>query len=254
MKRCLLFSIMSLVLLLHGVANAVTVRDVVFTTDNLGKVVFSHRDHTKKKGLTNNCRVCHDRLYNLRQKKHYSMADMEQGKSCGTCHNGKRAFGVDKCVACHPVKEIAYKVKETGPTYFSHKKHLEVAGCAGCHPALYAANEKNRRVGMAAMTKGKSCGACHNAKEAFSVTECARCHPVRELVFEEKSTGNVAFSHKFHMGLYSCGECHTSLFRTTRSKVVVTMTKMEQGKSCGGCHDGKTAFSVKDKCESCHKM
>ena len=104
------------------------------------------------------------------------------------------------------------------------------------------------------MAKGKSCCACHDSKQAFSVNDCAKCHPTGELLFEEKSTGNVVFSHKFHAGLYRCGDCHTALYKTARSKVRVSMQNMEKGKSCGSCHDGKTAFSVKDKCEACHKM
>ena len=182
------------------------------------------------------------------------MVDMEKGKSCGACHKGKSAFGIDKCVTCHPVKEITYKIKETGPTHFSHKSHVADAGCGSCHPGLYSPDHKNRRVGMAAMEKEKSCGACHNSKESFSIKECAKCHPVKELVFEDKDAGNVKFSHKNHTGLYSCGDCHTPLYQTSRSKVKVSMKDMEQGKSCGSCHDGKTAFSVKDKCDSCHKM
>ena len=329
MKCRLIFSTLAMFLLFQSAAFAVTVRDAVYKTKNAGKVVFSHGAHINKKEMTNNCRACHDALFDLKKKKHYSMADMEKGKSCGACHdgqkafslkecaschqtkeivykvkatgptgfshklhlaksadcgtchpslfaagpnkhftmtemkkgkscgachNGKKAFGVDTCVTCHPVKEITYKVKETGPTHFSHKSHIEVAECDKCHPKLYSPNQQNRRVGMAAMEKGKSCGACHNTKQAFSVKDCSKCHPVRELVFEDKTAGNVIFSHKYHTGLYTCVDCHTPLYQTTRSKVKVSMQEMEQGKSCGGCHDGKTAFSVKEKCESCHKM
>lgn len=328
MKRPFLF-LLALILLCGSTAFAVTVRDVAYDTKNAGRVVFSHGRHLAQKGMSNNCRACHDALFDLKKKRHYVMADMEKGKSCGACHDGrnafalgecarchqikdvvykvkatgptrfshkahlissavcstchpdifaagpnrhatmadmkkgkscgachdgKKSFGVDKCVSCHPVKEITYKVKETGPTHFSHKAHLEFAECSACHPKLYAASRKNKPAGMAAMAKGKSCGACHNAKQAFAVKECSKCHPTRELQFEEKSTGNVPFSHTFHTGLYGCGDCHTKLFGTTRSKVKVTMQQMETGKSCGGCHDGKSAFSVKDTCEACHKM
>jgi len=34
----------------------------------------------------------------------------------------------------------------------------------------------------------------------------------------------------------------------------VTMEQMEQGASCGACHDGGTAFTVKENCETCHNM
>lgn len=254
MKYRLIFTAPALFMLFQSAAFAVTVRDVVFTTKNAGRVVFSHRDHINKKGMTHNCRVCHDAVFNLKKKTHYSMAEMRKGASCGACHEGKKAFGLDKCSACHIVKEVTFRVKETGPTYFSHKKHSNFAECGACHPKLYAPNQKNRRVGMAAMEKGASCGACHNAKQAFSVKECSKCHPVRDVLFEEKSTGNVIFSHTFHTGLSTCSDCHVSLYNTARSTVNISMEEMEQGKSCGGCHDGKTAFSVKEKCESCHNM
>ena len=329
MKYFRIVPAIALLLIFHGSVFAVTLRDVAFTTKNAGKVVFSHSDHISKKGMANNCRACHDAIFDLKKKKHFSMtdmekgascgschngknafaleecvrchktremvykvkatgptgfshklhlaksancgtchpsvfaagpnkrftmADMEKGKSCGACHNGKKAFGLDACATCHPVKEMTFKVEETGPTHFSHNYHLEVAGCGSCHPKPYSPDQKNKRVGMAAMEKGKSCGACHNSKQAFSVKECSKCHPTGELLFEDKSAGNVIFSHKFHTALYSCGDCHTKLFKTARSTAKVTMSEMENGKSCGGCHDGKTAFSVKEKCESCHKM
>lgn len=324
-----IFSILALITLFQSAAHAVNVRDVTFATRIAGTVVFSHATHINMKGTANNCRACHDAIFDLKKKKHYTMAEMEKGRSCGACHNGKttfslaecahchqtkeivikvkatgptefshnshlvkspkcgtchpsifaagpnkhftmasmkagkscgachdgkKTFGLDKCVTCHPVKEVTYQVKETGPTQFSHKSHLAIADCGKCHPTLYAPNQKNKRVGMAAMHKGKSCGACHNSKQAFSVKECSKCHPAGELVFEEKSAGNVMFSHKNHTALYTCVDCHTSLFKTTRSKVKVSMQEMENGKSCGYCHDGKTAFSVKDKCDACHRM
>lgn len=254
MKFCLVFAIPAVFLLLQSAAFAVNVRDVVFTTGNAGKVVFSHREHMKKEGMRKNCRACHDAIYDLKKKKHYSMADMKRGRSCGACHNGKSAFDVDKCATCHVVKEVTYKVKETGPTLFSHKTHLKVAECPACHPKLYAPNQTNRRVGMAAMAKGRSCGACHDSKQAFSVIECTKCHPTGELLFEEKSAGNVVFSHKYHTQLFTCADCHATDYKTTRSKVRVSMQEMENGKSCGSCHNGKSAFSVKEKCDACHKM
>jgi c(7)-type cytochrome triheme protein len=329
MKSRLIFSILAMFLLFQSAAFAVTIRDAVFNTKNAGKVVFSHADHLHKKGLTNDCRVCHDAIFDLKKKKHYSMADMgkgkscgachdgkrtfalgecarchqtkeiiynvkatgptgfshkshlakstdcgvchpsvftaghnkpftmadmSKGKSCGACHNGKKAFGIDSCVSCHPVKEVTFKVKETGPTLFSHKSHLEVADCSKCHPKLYSPNQKNKRVGMAAMEKGKSCGACHNSKQAFSVKECSKCHPVNELIFEDKTVGNVLFSHKFHTSVYTCVDCHKSLYPAARSKVIVSMQEMDKGRSCGFCHNGKTAFGVKEQCKACHQI
>ncbi len=254
MKYRLIFLMTGLFLIFQSAASAVTVRDVVITTKGLGSVVFSHGNHINKKGLANNCRACHDTIFDLKRKKHFSMAEMEKGKSCGACHEGKKAFSLKECARCHLTPEIRFKVKATGPTRFSHLLHRAASpDCGECHPSLFAAG-RNKRVTMTEMEKGKSCGACHNSKKAFSVKDCSKCHPVRELVFEEKTTGNVVFSHTSHISLYRCTDCHTSLFPTTRSKAKVSMQAMEKGGSCGKCHEGKTAFGVQDKCELCHKM
>jgi len=67
--------------------------------------------------------------------------------------------------------------------------------------------------------------------------------------------GETVFSHETHVegaGL-KCQSCHAKLYTNAKQHKAVTMKAMEQGKSCGACHNGKTAFSVKENCESCHK-
>ncbi|WP_298267641.1 cytochrome c3 family protein [Geobacter sp.] len=311
-----------------GLAFAITIKDVTFSTKDAGKVVFSHKVHIGKKGIENNCKACHPAIFDMRKKVTRTMADMEKGKSCGACHTGKEAFPLKECGRCHAVKEITFKVKATGPTPFSHRKHLAMyPDCGACHPKLFKAGlnkpftmaemeqgkscgachngktafgvgecaschtvkevgitsretgriifshkmhagklkcgechnklftpGRNRPVGMAAMEKGKSCGACHNGKAAFSVKECAKCHPVHDVAFKVKGAGPATFSHTVHLAMYSCNDCHTRIFKAGRSAKVVTMLEMEKGKSCGACHDGKTAFSVREDCVKCHNM
>ena len=42
---------------------------------------------------------------------------------------------------------------------------------------LYITKEKHKKVTMAQMQKGQSCGACHNGKRAFDVKgNCDNCH------------------------------------------------------------------------------
>lgn len=68
--------------------------------------------------------------------------------------------------------------------------------------------------------------------------------------------GDVRFSHESHVdkaGL-KCQECHPALFTNLKQRKAATMKAMETGKSCGACHDGKTAFSVKGDCAKCHKQ
>ena len=71
--------------------------------------------------------------------------------------------------------------------------------------------------------------------------------PVRAVIFE----------HKFHLGKkYGCGSCHPELFARkageVEEKADFTMESFRQGKYCGACHDGTTAFSVDTKCNWCH--
>ncbi len=236
-------------------AAALEIKDKTFITENAGKVVFSHASHLKKKTAKSpniSCKACHNSV--MEKGSHYTMAEMEQGKSCGQCHNGKAAFPLAKCTVCHKVKDITFKVKATGPVQFKHSVHLQKnCSCSDCHNTLYK-TAANPPVGMAAMEKGKSCGACHNGDKAFALAECSKCHPNGEITFIGKNSGNISFSHKNHTALYKCGECHPLIYKTSRSKTRVSMKAMEAGKSCGSCHDGKNAFSVKANCASCHKL
>ncbi len=224
------------------------VKNVTFKVKETGPVVFSHAKHLQSM----QCSACHNALYKTGPNKSVSMAEMEKGKSCGACHNGGKAFALAKCDGCHPApKQVVFKVKETGPTVFSHAKHVEMYSCSACHTKLYPLGS-GKAVTMAAMEKGKSCGACHNAKEAFAVAQCEKCHPVQEVKFRVSRVGDVKFSHAAHLGMYKCGECHTRTFPTKRGGKPVSMAEMKKSKSCGACHDGKSAFSVTGNCDSCH--
>jgi c(7)-type cytochrome triheme protein len=75
--------------------------------------------------------------------------------------------------------DIIFKIKRAGDVTFSHDSHVSNAGlqCTECHDSLYITKEKHRKVTMAQMQKGQSCGACHNAKKAFDVkANCSNCH------------------------------------------------------------------------------
>lgn len=148
----------------------------------------------------------------------------------------------------------------TGPVEFSHYLHLEKVGknCPSCHNGLYKVEQPQTRqhFSMKEMEeKAKSCGACHNGTRAFSVKgDCAKCHPTHDVTFENDG-GPVLFSHEVHTGMYKCGECHPGMFVPSHGKnPKVSMEQMEKGESCGACHDGGTAFTVKENCETCHKM
>lgn len=253
-KATLVIAVITLSLLSFGMlAYAIDLRDVTFNTKNAGKVKFSHNNHINQKAMANNCNACHDAIYSMKKKSHYTMADMDKGKSCGACHDAKKAFSVKDCVRCHQVKEVTFSVKSTGATRFSHNKHLaKSSNCAVCHPSLFSTS-KSQRYTMSDMEKGKSCGACHNGTKAFSISKCAACHPTKNQIYSIKGAGNVTFSHANHTKHYNCSSCHTKVYSTAKAKAKVSMKAMESGSSCGACHNGKLAFSVKANCATCHK-
>lgn len=75
--------------------------NITFKVKTAGDVNFSHESHIANIGLK--CTDCHASLF-ITQEKHVktTMAQMQKGKSCGACHNGKKAFDVKaNCNTCH---------------------------------------------------------------------------------------------------------------------------------------------------------
>jgi len=242
-------------------AGAAETKDIKFNFKNADSVVFRHDFHLKK--YNNNCKICHDAIYNLRNKKRSTMAEMEKTKSCGACHSGVKAFSVASekdCSRCHIGKprDITYAVKGLGTTQFSHSLHIAKTGgaCKGCHNGKVITG-KDKAVTMAEMEKGRTCGACHNGKRTFAVTaNCDRCHKglkPAEVTFALKGIAPATFSHAIHTQAYSCKECHTKIFPFKSVVGKSTMVDMEKGTSCGVCHNGKDAFASSGDCAKCHK-
>jgi c(7)-type cytochrome triheme protein len=69
------------------------------------------------------------------------------------------------------------------------------------------------------------------------------------------SPGSVVFRHETHVPLESdkCTACHPEPFSILGSRSKITHAEMDVGKSCGSCHDGKTASGVQDDCFHCHE-
>jgi c(7)-type cytochrome triheme protein len=102
MKLLCIIGTLSLVFVSLGIAR-IGGGDVMFKGGNAGEVTFRHDSHSMDTGFK--CTDCHDSLYITKEKdKRVSMAQMEKGKSCGACHNGKKAFDVklkSYCNNCH---------------------------------------------------------------------------------------------------------------------------------------------------------
>lgn len=79
--------------------------DIVFqNTGKLSPALFSHKKHIS---AGNKCEDCHDKIFQKKkggtgQGNALTMSAMKEGKYCGTCHNGDKAFDVKKnCKQCH---------------------------------------------------------------------------------------------------------------------------------------------------------
>jgi len=110
MQRIGNWSTLVMLLLAMSSAEAVTGGgDIIFPVPGMASVLFSHEYHVSKIKLR--CSECHYGIYSNRaQHKTVGMAAMEKGKSCGACHDGKKAFGVadkKRCASCHsnPVQQ-----------------------------------------------------------------------------------------------------------------------------------------------------
>jgi c(7)-type cytochrome triheme protein len=248
-------------LLIPLASSAKETKEITFKFKYAEPVVFSHDLHLSK--YNNNCKVCHNAIFNLKERRHYTMADMERTKSCGACHSGVKAFSVASekdCVRCHKgqPRPVTFKPKGATEVNFSHEFHIAETGgkCKSCHNGKVITG-REKAVTMAEMEKGKTCGACHNGKKAFSVAgDCGRCHrgmKPREITFKSKGITDAVFSHKFHLDAYKCADCHTKVFPYKAASGRFTMDDMGKGKACGACHNGSTAFTVAENCDKCHK-
>ena len=61
------------------------------------------------------------------------------------------------------------------------------------------------------------------------------------------------FPHWIHRMNFKCYVCHNAIFQMKAGADDITMDKIQAGKFCGVCHNGKTAFQVKfETCPRCH--
>lgn len=65
-----------------------------------------------------------------------------------------------------------------------------------------------------------------------------------------RSVSAVLFSHRAHQS-FGCYACHPSIF--PQAPLGFTHEEMRQGRFCGQCHEGKTAFAIEGApCRGCH--
>ena len=82
-------------------------------------------------------------------------------------------------------------------------------------------------------------------------------YPTEPIIFNQPLKA-VLFDHKIHVeeaGL-SCEDCHEEVFPmeagSTQENEDFTMEALYNGKYCGACHDGESAFASNTRCATCH--
>lgn len=171
----------------------------------------------------------------------------------------------------------------TFDAFFPHSTHTELLNCSTCHARIFP--YRGTVIRMGDVLVGKYCGECHG-KVAFNpTTACERCH-VRMKLPPNRSKpaligtvtltrakpdsgagvveGNAAglstaslplaqFPHWVHRSRYLCKSCHQELFEPKAGANRITMKDISAGRSCGTCHNGRTAFAAGfGSCDRCH--
>lgn len=81
------------------------------------------------------------------------------------------------------------------------------------------------------------------------------------IVFQRKVQGPgssefppAKFPHWIHRMNFKCYVCHDAIFQMKAGADDIKMDDVREGKFCGVCHNGKTAFEVKfETCPRCHQ-
>jgi c(7)-type cytochrome triheme protein len=167
-------------------------RDRVFAQapDAPGPVVFQHTTHVVLERWS--CLACHPAPFRmLTSVLRPTHAQMDAGRECGLCHDGRRAFATsdsEACESCHGAKPAAAPIADSlsfidagapAPVVFPHARHAAALGrCSACHPTLFERRRSGRHFAKAALVKGQACGSCHDGKRAVSVEDerCELCH------------------------------------------------------------------------------
>lgn len=87
---------------------------------------------------------------------------------------------------------------------------------------------------------------------AFSPARAEYADVVLNRVAEKEGMRPVIFPHWFHRIRFKCKVCHAELgFKMRAGSNLIKMSDIIDGRFCGACHDGETAWSV-ENCDLCH--
>ena len=199
---------------------------------------FPHSAHTEWV----DCAQCHARIFRYRDTE-IRMADVMQGKFCGECH-GKVAFPpATACERCH--RDLPQPPDRTQPVL------LGTLTLERRTPPVEQPPDSNLLVVEqppdSAADPASGVGAAAGSDAAVPADAPRRA-------FVTTSLPNAIFPHWVHRVRFQCRVCHMALFEPRLGANEITMAAIDEGRFCGSCHNGKTAFDVSfDSCQRCHQ-
>ncbi len=102
MKKFFVLALVIIVTFVMAASAFASMKTVEFEGKGAGKVIFDGPAH-KAKGLA--CKDCHPAIFQMKKGGDaITMKDINDGKFCGTCHNGTKAFSAKdaaNCSKCH---------------------------------------------------------------------------------------------------------------------------------------------------------
>jgi c(7)-type cytochrome triheme protein len=87
---------------------------------------------------------------------------------------------IGSAMAVPPGKSVEYAGGGAGKTVFDGSVHANKGlGCNDCHPSPFQMRKGSTEIKMEAVSRHKSCGACHDGTKAFKAEDkknCVKCH------------------------------------------------------------------------------
>lgn len=196
-------------------------------------VVFPHWIHR----MRYSCKACHtDMAVPLKAGSlDIKQSDIEAGRHCGKCHDGKEAFGASECDRCHAYgspsaknAKMEERLKDLPRDEFGNRVNWVKAVRDG-----------------KMQPKGSMAGGALLEQLDKDIVIPAIKYPIHP--------PDVLFPHKAHTEVLECANCHTGIFNPKQGgNPDMNMLKIISGQYCGACH-GRVAFPLED-CFRCHSQ
>ena len=203
-------------------------------------VVFKHWLHRAKYS----CRLCHVDIGFAMKAGDTNITDEDnkRGLFCGTCHNGKIAFGQKNkagkedstsCIRCHSYGEkVNFKYD-----FYEFQKNMPRERFGNGIDWQKAEDKKKIKI--------------VDYLEGVSIKGLKMEDPAElKLKPQENNMPEIVFSHVKHTKWSGCELCHPEIFGVRKGSMPYSMEEIFAGKYCGVCH-GPVAFPNID-CQRCH--